>query len=111
MEYQDQKESEPSDEQLSAYCAERVLLGRGGKPVSPANLRRHFVRWRVYNVWAEQRVCTEVPAQSDIAQACADRGITAQYKKPVIPAYIAEESVDFERRWQALTRHHADTQP
>ncbi|MEU9372059.1 hypothetical protein AB0D71_47195, partial [Streptomyces avermitilis] len=111
MEYQEQKGSEPSDEQLSAYCAEKGLLGRGGKPISPANLRRHFVRWRVYNVWAEQRVRTEVPAQSDIAQACADRGITAQYNKPVTPAYIAEESVDFERRWQALTRHHADTQP
>ncbi|MET7888762.1 DUF2637 domain-containing protein [Streptomyces avermitilis] len=110
MEYQDQKGSEPSDEQLSAYCAEKGLLGRGDKPVSPSNLRRHFVRWRVYNVWAEQRAHTEVPAQSDIAQACADRGITAQYNKPVTPAYIAEESVDFERRWQALTRHPADTQ-
>ncbi|WP_246113595.1 DUF2637 domain-containing protein [Streptomyces montanus] len=111
MEYQDQKGSEPSDEQLSAYCAEKGLLGRGNKPISPSNLRRHFVRWRVYNVWAEQRVRTEVPAQSAVAQACADRGITAQYNRPITPAYVAEESEDFERRWQALTRHHADAQP
>ncbi len=110
MEYQDQKGSEPSDEQLSAYCAEKGLLGRGNKPISPANLRRHFVRWRVYNVWAEQRVHTEAPAQSEVAQACADRGITAQYNKAITPTYIAEEAQDFERRWQALIRHHADRQ-
>ncbi|MEU5298965.1 DUF2637 domain-containing protein, partial [Streptomyces umbrinus] len=111
MEYQDQQGSEPGDEQLSAFCATKGLLGRGNRPISPANLRRHFVRWRVYNVWAEQRLRTNTPAQSDVAQACADRGITAQYGRPITPAYIAEESLDFERRWQALTRHHADTQP
>ncbi|MEV6654151.1 DUF2637 domain-containing protein [Streptomyces sp. NPDC051219] len=112
MEYQDQDQEgrEPSDEQLSAYCAGKGLLGRGGKPISPANLRRHFVRWRVYNVWAEQRVRTDAPETSDVAQACADRGITAQYNRPITPAYIAEGSEDFERRWQAL-RRHTGTQP
>ncbi|GDY69752.1 hypothetical protein SAV14893_091450 [Streptomyces avermitilis] len=75
----------PSDEQLSAYRAEKRLLGRGGKPVSPSSLRLLFVRRRVYNVWAEQRVRTEVAAQSDIAHASADWGITAQYNKPVTP--------------------------
>lgn len=69
---------------------------------------RHFVRWRVYNVWAEHRVHTDAPAQADVAQACADRGVTAQYNRPITPAYLADESEDFERRWQALTRHHAD---
>ncbi|WP_254710917.1 DUF2637 domain-containing protein [Streptomyces lunaelactis] len=110
MEYQDQKGSEPSDENLSAYCAEKGLLGRGNNPVSPANLRRHFVRWRVYNVWAEQRLHTDAPAHPDVAQACAERGITARYNKPVTPTLVAEEAEDFERRWQALTRHHADMQ-
>jgi hypothetical protein len=110
MEYQDEKGREPSDEQLSAYCTAKGLLGRGNKPISPASLRRHFVRWRVYNVWAEQRARTEVPAQSDVAQVCVDRGITAQYNRPVAPAYVAAEYEDFERRWQALTRRHADTQ-
>ncbi|MCW8101687.1 hypothetical protein [Streptomyces tauricus] len=107
MKYQDERGSEPSDEQLSAYCAQQGLLGRGNKPISTANLRRHFVRWRVYNVWADQRAHTTSPAHSDVAQACADRGITAQYKRPLTPAYIAEEAEDFERRWQVLTHHHA----
>ncbi|TQJ37791.1 uncharacterized protein DUF2637 [Streptomyces sp. SLBN-115] len=111
MEYQEQKGNEPSDKELSAYCAEKGLLGRGNKPVSPANLRRHFLRWRVYKVWAEQRAHTEAPAHSDLAQACADRGITGQHNKPITPGFIAEEAVDFERRWQALSRHHVDTQP
>lgn len=110
MEYQDQWGSEPSDEQLSAYCAQKGLLGRGRKPISPANLRRHFVRWRVYNVWAEQRLRTASPEQSDVAQACADRGITAQYNRPVTPAYVAGEVEDFDRRWRALTRYHANAQ-
>ncbi|MFD9204230.1 hypothetical protein ACFWDP_38950, partial [Streptomyces anthocyanicus] len=110
MKYQDEQGSEPSDEQLSVYCAQQGLLGRGNKPISTANLRRHFVRWRVYNVWAEQREHTENPAHSDVAQMCADRGITAQYKRPLTSVYIAEEANDFERRWQALTHHHARTQ-
>ncbi|MFI1415595.1 hypothetical protein ACH4Y0_37580, partial [Streptomyces sp. NPDC020707] len=110
MQYQDEHGSEPSDEQLSAYCAQQGLLGRGNNPISPANLRRHFVRWRVYNVWAEQRANTEIPARSDVAQMCADRGITAQYNRPLTPAYIDDEAKDFERRWQALTHHPAQTQ-
>ncbi|WP_455567644.1 DUF2637 domain-containing protein [Streptomyces bobili] len=111
MEYQEQKGREPSDKELSAYCADKGLFGRGKKPISPANLRRHFLRWRVYNVWAEQRARTDAPAQSEVARACADRGITGQHNKPISPDLIAEEAVDFERRWQALIRHHADTQP
>lgn len=111
MEYQEQKGSEPSDKELSAYCADKGLLGRGNKPVSPANLRRHFLRWRVYKVWAEQRARTEAPAHSDLAQACADRGITGQHNKPITPDFIAEEAVDFERRWQVLISHHVDMQP
>ncbi|MFG2961369.1 DUF2637 domain-containing protein [Streptomyces sp. NPDC048291] len=111
MEYQDQKGSEPSDEQLSAFCADKGLLGRGNKPISPANLRRHFVRWRVYNVWSELRAGADTPVQSAVAQECAPRGITAQYNRPITADYVTDESEDFERRWQALARHHADTQP
>ncbi|MFE2648183.1 DUF2637 domain-containing protein [Streptomyces nigra] len=109
-EYQNRKGSEPSDEQLSAYCAEKGLLGRGNKPISPANLRRHFVRWRVYNVWAAQRMNTAKPAPADVAYACAERGITAQYNRPLTVEYVADEAVDFERRWQVLARYSADAQ-
>ncbi|MEU9412224.1 DUF2637 domain-containing protein [Streptomyces sp. NPDC048281] len=111
MEYQDLKGTEPSDEQLSAFCAEKGLLGRGNNPISPANLRRHFVRWRVYNVWSALRAGADAPAQSVVAQECAARGITAQYNRPISANYVTEESEDFERRWKALARHHADTQP
>ncbi|MFG2425377.1 hypothetical protein ACGFWD_41095, partial [Streptomyces sp. NPDC048448] len=111
MEYQEQNGSEPSDEQLSAFCAEKGLLGRGRQPISPANLRRHFLRWRVYNAWAEQRARTETPVDSDVAQVCAEWGITAQYNRPVTSSYVAEESEDFERRWRILSRQQADVQP
>ncbi|MEU1503116.1 hypothetical protein ABZ483_37350, partial [Streptomyces sp. NPDC005732] len=111
MEYQEQKGSEPSDEQLSAFCAAKGLLGRGRRPISPANLRRHFVRWRVYNAWAEQRAHSETPAHSDVAQACTQRGITAQYNRPITSDYVAEESADFERRWRILARQQARVQP
>ncbi|MEU1536146.1 hypothetical protein ABZ460_43380, partial [Streptomyces fagopyri] len=111
MEYQEQKGSEPSDEQLSAFCAEKGLLGRSRRPISPANLRRHFLRWRVYNAWAEQRAHTEIPGHSDVAQVCAEWGITAQYNRPVTSSYVADESEDFERRWRVLSRQQADVQP
>ncbi|MFE9687547.1 DUF2637 domain-containing protein, partial [Streptomyces sp. NPDC006285] len=108
--YQAEHGREPSTEQLSVYCAQRGLLSRGNRPISPANLRRHFLRWRVYSVWAEQRAHAEVPAHSDVAQACAEQGITGQYGRPITVTYVAEECPDFERRWKALTRHHAATQ-
>ncbi|WP_333739991.1 DUF2637 domain-containing protein [Streptomyces sp. IBSBF 2806] len=111
MAYQEQKGSEPSDKELSAYCADRGLLGRGNHPVSPANLRRHFLRWRVYNIWAEQRAHTQTPAACDLAQACAERGITGQHNKPITSDFIAEEAADFERRWQSLTRHRTEPHP
>ncbi|MER6789871.1 DUF2637 domain-containing protein [Streptomyces sp. NPDC000658] len=109
--YQEQKGSEPSDKELSAYCADRGLLGRGNQPVSPANLRRHFLRWRLYNIWAAQRAHTPAPAPSDLAQACAERGITGQHNKPITSDFIAKQAADFERRWQALTRHRTDPHP
>ncbi|MEJ8662222.1 DUF2637 domain-containing protein [Streptomyces halotolerans] len=110
MEYQTEHGVEPTAEQLSARLAEKGMHGRGGKPVSPANLRRYFLPSRVYNVWAEYRMRSEQPAVGDIAQECAARGITAQYNKPISTDYITENTADFERRWQALIAHHADAQ-
>ncbi|WP_236569841.1 DUF2637 domain-containing protein [Streptomyces mexicanus] len=111
MEYQTEHGQEPKAEQLSAYLAERKgMTGRGGKPVSPSTLRRYLLPFRVYNLWAEQRVRNESPSLDAIAQQCAAHGITAQHNKPLTTDYVAEQAVDFERRWQALTRHHAQPQ-
>ncbi|WP_238431834.1 DUF2637 domain-containing protein [Streptomyces cavernae] len=98
-------------EQLSAFLAEKKgMKGRGGKPVSPSTLRRYLLPFRVYNLWAEQRVRSDIPSLDAIAQECAAQGITAQHNKPVTTAYLAEQVEDFERRWQVLTHHHAQAQ-
>ncbi|MFI8093915.1 DUF2637 domain-containing protein [Streptomyces sp. NPDC086080] len=90
-------------EQLSSHLARKGMHGRGGRPVSPSTLRRYLLAFRVYNVWAEQRTHgTGMPSPDAVARECAARGITAQHKRPLTPAYIAEQADDFERRWQAL---------
>lgn len=110
-EYQTELGEEPRAEQLSAYLASKKgMNGRGGKPVSPSTLRRYLLPFRVYNVWAEHRVRNETPSLDAIARECAAHGITAQHNKPLTTDYIAEQAVDFERRWQALIRHHAQSQ-
>jgi len=110
MDYQTEHGDEPTAEQLSDHLAKKGMLGRGGKPVSPANLRRYVLPSRVYNVWAEDRLRNEQPAADVVAQECAARGITAQYNKPVTTDYVTQQSGDFERRWQALTRHYVEPQ-
>ncbi|MFF4836975.1 DUF2637 domain-containing protein [Streptomyces sp. NPDC001315] len=109
--YQTEHGEEPKAEQLSAYLTStKGMNGRGGKPVSPSTLRRYLLPFRVYTLWAEQRVRNDNPPLDAIAQECAAHGITAQHNKPLTTDYIAEQAVDFERRWQALTRHHAQSQ-
>ncbi|MGW0886508.1 DUF2637 domain-containing protein, partial [Streptomyces sp. NPDC002671] len=110
-EYQTEHGEEPKAEQFSAFLASKKgMTGRGGKPVSPSTLRRYLLPFRVYSFWAEQRVRNETPSLDVIAQECAAHGITAQHNKPLNTDYIADQAVDFERRWQALTRHHAQPQ-
>ncbi|MFE1854930.1 DUF2637 domain-containing protein [Streptomyces sp. NPDC059489] len=110
-EYLTEHGEEPKAEQLSVYLASRKgMNGRGGKPVSPSTLRRYLLPFRVYNLWAEQRVRNEVPSLNAVAQECAARGITAQHNRPLTADYIAEQAVDFERRWQTLTHDHAQPQ-
>ncbi len=110
MEYQAEHGVEPTAEELSAHLAQHGIYGRGGKPVSLANLRRYFLPSRVYNVWAEHRTAVENPAADAVAQHCAAQGITGQYNKPITNAYITEHADEFERRWQALIHHHAGAQ-
>ncbi|MET7695683.1 DUF2637 domain-containing protein [Streptomyces sp. NPDC005483] len=110
MEYQAEHGEEPTAEQLSAYLVQKDMLGRGGKPVSPATLRRYFLPFRVYSVWAEHRLRREQPEADAVAHDCTARGITAQYNKPVTTGYVTANAVDFERRRQALLGHNADAQ-
>ncbi|MEU0657417.1 DUF2637 domain-containing protein [Streptomyces albogriseolus] len=110
-EYQTQHGEEPKAEQLSAYLASKKgMTGRGGKPVSPSTLRRYLLPFRVYHFWAKQRVHNDTPSHEAVAQDCAVHGITAQHNRPVTADYVAEQAIDFERRWQALTRHHVQSQ-
>jgi hypothetical protein len=97
-------------EQLSLFLATKGMNGRGGKPVSPSNLRRYLLPFRIYNLWAEQRLRTDTPSLDAIAQECAALGITAQHNKPITTAYLADQVRDFERRWQVLTHHNAQAQ-
>ncbi|MER8009668.1 DUF2637 domain-containing protein [Streptomyces sp. NPDC094149] len=107
-EYQTEHGEEPKAEQLSAYLAnQKGMTGRGGKQVSPSTLRRYLLPFRVYNLWAGQRLRSETPSLDAIAQECAAHGITAQHNRPLTADYISEQAADFERRWQALGRHHA----
>ncbi|MFD8375295.1 hypothetical protein ACFV2Z_31680, partial [Streptomyces sp. NPDC059688] len=109
--YQTENGEEPKAEQFSAYLASKKgMNGRGGKPVSPSTLRRYLLPFRVYSLWAAHRIRSDAPLPESIAQECAAQGITAQHNKPLAPEYIAEQVADFERRWQALTRHHAHDQ-
>ncbi|MDQ0605829.1 hypothetical protein QF037_010262, partial [Streptomyces canus] len=115
-EQQAQRSEEPSSStaeaaELSRYLAdEKGLRGRGGKPVSAGNLRRYLLPFRIYHLWAEQRVRSQTPSLDAVAQECAAQGITAQHNRPITTAHIADQVDDFERRWQALTRHHAQNQ-
>ncbi|MFJ2241892.1 hypothetical protein [Streptomyces sp. NPDC087859] len=114
-EHQAQRSAEPVSstaeaQELSVYLAEeKGLRGRGGKPVSAGILRRYLLPFRIYRLWAGQRLRSQRPSLEAVAQECAAQGITAQHNRPVTAAYIAGQAGDFERRWQALTYHHAQT--
>lgn len=110
MDFQTEYGEEPKAEQFSAYLSKKGMKGRGGKPVSPSTLRRYLLPFRVYSLWAEQRVHTAQPPLDAIAQECASRGISAQHNRPLTPDYIASQADDFERRWHALTHHRAKLQ-
>ncbi|MEW2000780.1 hypothetical protein ACFWFH_34405 [Streptomyces coelicoflavus] len=110
IEFQAEHGVEPTAEELSAYLAQHGTYGRGGKPVSPANLRRYVLPFRVYNVWAEHRTARGNPDADAVAQDCTSQGITGQYNKPITTVYVTEHADEFERRWQALSHHHAGAQ-
>ncbi|MFE1437140.1 DUF2637 domain-containing protein [Streptomyces sp. NPDC058739] len=102
--YRAEHGEEPSAERLSGILSDQGLRSRaGGKPVSPSTLRRYLLPFRVYHLWAGQRRGGPAPSPDAIARRCAVQGITAQHQKPLSADYIAGQSADFERRWQALS--------
>ncbi|MFF0386841.1 DUF2637 domain-containing protein [Streptomyces sp. NPDC004286] len=103
--YQAEHGVEPSADELSAFLAEHGLFGRGRKPVNPSTLRRYLLPFRIYKVWADHRAQQETPARDLVARTCAERGITAQYNRPLSKDQIGEYFPDFERRWSILSRH------
>ncbi|MGW7277437.1 DUF2637 domain-containing protein [Streptomyces sp. NPDC054844] len=107
--YQDEHGAEPKPEQLSAYLAAQGMHGRGGKPVSPANLRRYLLPFRLYNLWAQHRKHEAAPSPDAIARQCAAHGITAQHNQPLTPHHITHHTTDFERRWHTLNHHPPQT--
>jgi hypothetical protein len=66
--------------------------------------------FRVYNIWAQQRLRNHSPSLDAVVQECAAHGITAQHNKPLNADYNAGQADDIERRRRALTRHHAQQQ-
>ncbi|MGW4938093.1 DUF2637 domain-containing protein, partial [Streptomyces sp. NPDC004166] len=108
QEYRTQHGDEPTGQKLSAYLADRGLRSRSGKPVSPSTLRRYFLPFRLYTIWAEHREGSSTPALDAIAHDCAAHGITAQYNRPLTIHDISEHVEDFERRWQATAQHHSN---
>ncbi|MCF2436297.1 hypothetical protein LV779_25850 [Streptomyces thinghirensis] len=106
---QDRHGTEPKPEQLSAYLAAQGMHGRGGKPVSPANLRRYLLPFRLYNLWAQHRKHEAAPSPDAIARQCAAHGITAQHNQPLTPHHITHHTTDYERRWHTLNHHPPPT--
>lgn len=106
--YQDMHGQEPTDKQLSTSLASNGMTSRSGNPVSPSTLRRYFLSFRIYHVWADRRTGTDTPSAESVAQDCADRGITAQYNRPITAEDIARQAHNFERRWHAITNNASE---
>ncbi|MFB8137579.1 DUF2637 domain-containing protein [Streptomyces mirabilis] len=108
VEYQQQRDAEPNGDDLSKYLGEKGVVGRNGRAAAASTLRRYLLPFRIYSVWAENRVRSEQPSLKAVAEACAARGVTLQYNEPITAATIAEHTADFERRWHAVIRHRTD---
>ncbi|MFE2303526.1 hypothetical protein ACFXAW_35615, partial [Streptomyces sp. NPDC059445] len=101
---------QPSGKELSAHLAGKGITGRSGSPVSPSTLRRYFLHFRIYQIWADHRLENTVPSPHIVAHVCAQRGITAQYNRAITTDDILNHAHDYERRWQAF-RTHQPNQP
>ncbi|MFF3616805.1 hypothetical protein ACFYW7_34485, partial [Streptomyces sp. NPDC002580] len=103
--YQNVHGQEPTDKQLSTSLASESVTSRSGNPISPSTLRRYFLSFRMYHVWADHRTEVDNPSAESVAHGCAHRGITAQYNKPITANDITKQANDFERRWHTITNN------
>ncbi|MFD6556477.1 hypothetical protein ACFWNJ_43165, partial [Streptomyces sp. NPDC058398] len=109
--YQDLHGEQPSGKELSAHLVGKGITGRGGSPVSPSTLRRYFLHFRIYQIWADHRLESTVPAPHTVAQICAQQGITAQYNRVITTDDIRNHVHAYERRWQAIRKHQPKPSP
>ncbi|MFF1810734.1 hypothetical protein ACFVXW_16655 [Streptomyces sp. NPDC058251] len=105
--FQQQHHREPDGSELSARLAENGILDRGDQQIKPRTLARYFLQFRIYTTWAQHRTITDEPSTDQVAKELAQRGITAQYNKPIHPTDLEKHLSSFERRWQVLTHHRA----
>ncbi|MER5403075.1 hypothetical protein ABT042_42020, partial [Streptomyces sp. NPDC002599] len=109
--YQGLHGEQPSGKKLSAHLTGKGITGRSGSPVSPSTLRRYFLNFRIYQIWADHRLESTVPAPHTVAQICAQHGITAQYNRAITTDDVLSHVSDYERRWQAIRTHQPKRTP
>ncbi|MDQ1041876.1 DUF2637 domain-containing protein [Streptomyces sp. V4I2] len=102
---------EPQGNELSHHLAEHNIVDRAGEPIKPKALTRYFLEFRIYTAWAEHRAHTPNPPLDKVAHDLAQRGIRAQYNKPVRAIDLVKFLAGFERRWNTLNHHNGATRP
>ncbi|MEU8868630.1 DUF2637 domain-containing protein [Streptomyces umbrinus] len=100
--FQQQHGHEPQGPELSQYLAERNVLDRESQPIKPRSLTRYYLEFRIYTTWAEHRALTTNPRLDQVARDLTQRGVTAQYKKPIQPSDLSKYVDTFQRRWNTL---------
>ncbi|MEV6400963.1 hypothetical protein AB0M39_40350, partial [Streptomyces sp. NPDC051907] len=101
--YRQRHGREPKDTELSQFLAEHRILSRTGGAVKPSTLRRYFLEFRIYKLWALQREDHATPQLDDVVEGLAELGVTAQYGQPITAEFAGKFLPDFERRWNALS--------
>ncbi|MET7685650.1 hypothetical protein ABZT12_35295, partial [Streptomyces sp. NPDC005423] len=103
QDFQHQQGREPTAAELSAYLARQGIVDGENQPLKAKTLARYFLQFRIYIVWAEQRAADDHPALECVVKELAQRGITAQYNKPIHVRDLEKQRHRFEHRWHALS--------
>ncbi|MFJ9855871.1 hypothetical protein ACIRUK_41945, partial [Streptomyces sp. NPDC101150] len=112
-EYQRQHNEQPTGGQLSKFLAGKGIVSKTGSAVSPSTLRRYFLEFRAYAVWAAYADdAGREPTAEELAQQLAKRNITGQYGAVIAPESLDEELFEnFRRRHEALGFAHSVPAP
>ncbi|MCX4564289.1 DUF2637 domain-containing protein [Streptomyces phaeochromogenes] len=100
--FQQQHGHEPQGPELSQYLAERNILDRASQPIKPRSLTRYYLEFRIYTTWAEHRAHVETPNPDQVARDLTQRGITAQYNKPIQASDLNKYLDTFQSRFTTL---------